>query len=67
MESDSPGPRVAAVLRLQWWRGEKTVIVGEGYAEAVDKYFTGMDNRQRAMLLRELKKWWIEYRTQSGN
>jgi hypothetical protein len=58
--------RAAAVLRLQWWRGEKVVIVGEGYAEAVDK-FSGSGNRPRAMLLRELKKWWIEYRTQSGN
>jgi hypothetical protein len=66
LDPTNPGPRVAAVLRLQWWRGEKTIIVGEGHAEAVDK-FSGLDNRQRAMLLRELKKWWVEYRTQSGN
>ncbi len=66
MDATHPGPRAAAVLRLQWWRGEKTVIVGEGYAEAVDK-FAGLDNRQRAMLLRELKKWWVDYRTASGN
>jgi hypothetical protein len=56
--------RVAAYLRLKWWRGEEVVISGEGYAEAVD-HFNALGRRELAAQRREIRQWWEAYRKQT--
>jgi hypothetical protein len=62
--SDISGNKAAAYLRLSWWRGEDVVIVGDEYAEEVDRV-NKLDGRQFRRQRGELRQWWCEYRTKT--
>jgi hypothetical protein len=60
-EDDLVENKAAAIIRLQWWRGDEIVVAGPDYAAAVDAY-NAKTGRERGMLLRELRDWWFEHR-----
>lgn len=57
--------KIAAYIRLQWWRGKEVPVEGEGYSEAVEG-ITTMRRREKSTLYRKLAEWWLKRRGESA-